>query len=94
MAAAAIVLHVEILREGAAHVSRCRELDIATAGESVEEAIRRTHDMVAGYFAVCVRQGRLADVLRGLGGGDAGETGVCYTLDLHIRDEGRIALAG
>ena len=89
-----ITLHGQIFRDGNHYISRCHELSIATAGDTVDDALRRTRDMIEGYFAACSKAGTLDQILAKI---VPGETKVNlkdleFTTDFHIQQDFRIAL--
>ena len=60
--------HIEftslIFKEGAVFVSYCPELDVASCGDTVEEARRRVGEAVRLFLEESQRMGTLQDMLR------------------------------
>ena len=59
-----ITLTFEMEREGDQYVSTCRELDVSSYGDSVEDAARRLDDAVRLYLDVLAEDGELERVFR------------------------------
>lgn len=49
-------------------VSRCESLDISTCGETFEDVVRSTVDMLVTYFEASQKLGRMPEVMRMLAG--------------------------
>lgn len=60
---ATIDLHGRIFREDGQFVCYCDELDISTQGDTLDETIRRSRDMVAAYFEAARKTGGLQAIL-------------------------------
>jgi predicted RNase H-like HicB family nuclease len=59
-----ITLTFEIEREGDLYVSLCRELDIASYGDSVEDAAKHLEEAVSLYLDVIEADGEREQVFR------------------------------
>jgi predicted RNase H-like HicB family nuclease len=58
---------VHIFREGGAYVAHTPELDVASCGDTTEEARRNIRDAVQGFLEAADAQGTLAEVLEDAG---------------------------
>ena len=63
-----VTLTGTIRREGTRFVSRCHELDIFTFGDSLEEAVIATADMIDSHFAALQKLGLIEETLTKLSG--------------------------
>jgi len=62
-----IELTAVITKEGAHYVSQCLELDIASCGDSVEEAFRNLEDATMLYLSTLDETGQLQRVFEEIG---------------------------
>lgn len=62
-------LHGAIHLADGQYVSRCFELDTCTAGDSLEQVLDNTTDMIRLYFATCAQKGVLDRELTRLAAG-------------------------
>ena len=62
-----ITLTLEVEREEDQYVSLCRELDVSSYGDSVEEALSRLRDAVTLYLDTIEQDGELERVIQDRG---------------------------
>lgn len=59
-----IALTYTVEQEDDQYVSRCTELDVASCGDSIEDALRHLHDAVTVYLDVASEDGEIRQLLR------------------------------
>ena len=66
-AKAATRLEGRLFREGRQWISHCPALDVATCGDTREEALNNTAEAVVLFFESCIEHGTLEKALKELG---------------------------
>ncbi len=62
-----IRLPVTLFRENGVHVAQCPILDVASQGETEEEAMRNIHEAITLFIKTCFELGTLDEVLKECG---------------------------
>ena len=87
-----MVLHGRVLRDGDQFMSHCHELNIATAGTTVGEALDRTPDMIRAFLVAAEKKGVLADVLRRISPEASVTTAAGLSFHTHFTIEGEVSV--
>lgn len=59
-----VALTLEVEREGSQYVSRCVELDVASCGDDLDEAIQNVIEATTDYLNAIERHGQRARIFR------------------------------
>jgi len=87
-----MTLHGRIFSEGEQYVSHCHELNISTAGSTVQEAMERTFEMIEFYLQAAEKKGLLAEVLQHVSPGAEVDKAAGLRFHTHFTIEGEVAI--
>jgi len=87
-----MTLHGRVFKDGDQFVSHCHELNIATAGATVAEALDRTPGMIRAFLLAAEGKGLLPEVLRRISPDAAPTSAANLRFHTHFTIEGEVAV--